>query len=62
MIVVRNESGQYLRSVAVKVETIGKRHSLGDIPPGGHYRIFVDPAGDWHINLEFTDTRSQPHV
>ena len=62
MIVIRNESDQILRDVAVKVEMGGKRYSVGNLAPGKRSRVFAQLLAESHVNLEFRDMRNQPHV
>ncbi len=64
-IAIRNESGETLRQVSVKVESIGdrgKRYNLPDLASGGRAHIYVSPVTESHINLEFTDARGKLHV
>jgi hypothetical protein len=64
-IAVRNESGETLRQVSVKVESIGdrgKRYNLFDLVPSGRAHIYVTPVTESHIKLEFTDARGKVHV
>ena len=60
-VIVSNESGEALRQVSLKVETRGKRYSLPDFAAGQHRRVFVEPVGESHINLEFLDARNKVH-
>jgi hypothetical protein len=64
-VVVRNESGETLRQVSLKVESIGdrgKRYNLRDLLSGGHVRVYAQPVTESHINLEFMDVRSKLHT
>jgi hypothetical protein len=64
-IVVSNESGETLRQVCVKVESLGdrgKRHNLGALAPGDRVHVYVQPVTESHINLEFMDARNNLHV
>ena len=64
-VVVRNESGETLRQVSLKVESIGdrgKRYNLLDLTSGGHARVYAQPVTESHINLEFMDVRSKLHT
>jgi len=62
IIIIRNQSGQTLRNVAVKVERVGNRYDVGEIAPGARARVFAKPRGESHINFEFRDTQNQRHV
>jgi hypothetical protein len=62
LVVIHNGSGQTLSDVAVKVEHAGKRYRLGSIAPGKASRVFAEPLGESHINLEFTDAANYPHA
>jgi hypothetical protein len=64
-VVVRNESGETLRQVSVKVESIGDRGMRSDLyylAPGGHVRVYTQPMTESHINLEFMDARYKLHT
>jgi hypothetical protein len=64
-IAVRNESGEELRQVSLRIESIGdrgKRYDLPDLASGDRARIYVSPVTESHINLEFTDARGKLHV
>jgi len=64
-VVVRNESGETLRQVSLKVESIGdrgKRYNLRDLAPGRHVRVYTQPVTESHINLEFMDARNKLHT
>jgi hypothetical protein len=63
-VVIRNESGETLRQVSVKVESIDdrvKRSDLYYLAPGGHVRVYTQPVTESHINLEFIDARNKLH-
>jgi hypothetical protein len=62
LLVIHNRSGQALRNVAVKVEYAGRRYQLGNLSPGKRWRVFAEPWGESHINLEFTDAENHPHA
>ena len=62
---VRNESGETLRQICVRVESIadrGKRYTLPDLVSGGCAHIYVSPVTESHVNVEFTDARGKLHV
>ena len=59
---VRNLSQHTLRNVSVKVEYRGKRYPLSDLEPGRHQRVFVQPAGESGILLEFVDWQNTRRV
>ena len=64
-VIVSNESGEALRQVSVKVESIGdrgKRSNLYYLAPGGRVRVYAQPVTESHINLEFMDARSKLHT
>jgi len=61
-VVVRNESGETLRQVSVKVQSRGKTYSMPDLAPGEHRRVFVQPVGESSIDVQFTDASDKPHV
>ena len=61
-VVIRNNSGQTLHHVAVKVGSVGKRYELADIEPGRTSRIFVQPRADYSVNLEYQDAIGRTHV
>jgi hypothetical protein len=61
-VVIRNESGETLRQVGVKVETKGKRYGLPDLAPGDRRRVFVQPVGESSIDIQFIDAGGKPHV
>jgi hypothetical protein len=64
-VVVRNESGETLRQVSLKVESIGdrgKRYNLRDLTSGGYVRVYAQPVTESHINLEFMDARNKLHT
>jgi hypothetical protein len=54
-VVIHNQSEETLRNVSVKVDYKGRHYPLSDLRPGQSNRIFVDPAGESSIKLEFTD-------
>jgi hypothetical protein len=62
MITIHNQSGQTLRKVSVTVENTGKSYDVGELAPGDSSRVFAQPHGESHINLEFRDTQTLPHV
>ena len=64
-VIVSNESGEALRQVSVKVESIGdrgKRSNLYYLAPGGRVRLYAQPITESHINLEFMDARNKLHT
>jgi hypothetical protein len=64
-VVIRNDSGEVLRQVSVKVETSGdggKRSSLYYLAPSSRVRVYVQPVTESHINLEFMDARNKVHT
>jgi hypothetical protein len=64
-IAVHNESGETLRQICVRVESIGdrgKRYTLPDLVSGGRAHIYVSPVTESHVNVEFTDARGKLHV
>jgi hypothetical protein len=64
-VLIRNDSGETLRQVSVKVESIGNRgknHDLPDLAVGARVRIYVRPLTESHVNLEFSDARGEKHV
>ena len=64
-VIVSNESGEALRQVSVKVESIGdrgKRSNLYYLAPGGRARVYAQPVTESHINLEFMDARNKLHT
>jgi hypothetical protein len=60
--VIRNESGEVLHQVSLKVENRGKRYELPGLAPGQRKCAFVEPVGKSHITLEFADARNVRHV
>lgn len=52
---VTNVGSDTLRSVTVKVT--GRAYSIGDLSPGKSKSINVDPTGESHIELIFSDSR-----
>ncbi len=60
-VIVQNSSGQVLHQVTVKLEH-GKEYALGDIIEGTHRTIFVEPAGEDSIRLEFIDAANSKHI
>jgi hypothetical protein len=60
-VIVRNSSGRVLHQVTVKLEH-GKEYALGDIIEGKHRTIFVEPAGEDSIRLEFIDAANSKHI
>ena len=64
-VIVSNESGEALRQVSVKVESIGdrgKRSNLYYLAPGGRVRVYAQPVTESRINLEFMDARNKLHT
>jgi len=64
-VLVRNESGETLRQVSVKIESLGQRgknRDLPDLAAGARVRVYVQPVTESHINLEFSDARGKKHV
>ncbi len=61
-VVVRNESGEVLHEVSLKVEYRGKLYELPNLAPGERAGAFVNPVGKSHVNLGFTDPRNVRHV
>ena len=64
-VIISNESGEALRQVSVKVESIGdrgKRSNLYYLAPGGRVRVYAQPVTESHINLEFMDARNKLHT
>jgi len=64
-IAVRDESGEALQQVSLRIESIedrGKRYNLPDLASGDRARIYVSAVTKSHINLEFTDARGKRHV
>jgi hypothetical protein len=62
VVIIRNQSGQTLRNVAVTVENVGKSYDVGELAPGGQSRVFAKPHAESHINVEFRDKQNQRHV
>ena len=57
-IAARNECGETLRQVSLKVESIGDRASnmtCATFASGGRAHSYVSPVTESHINLEFTE-------
>ncbi len=64
-IAIRNESGETLRQVSVKVESIGDRgtrYQLPDLTQGGRVRVYAQPVSESHIGLEFVDAANTRHA
>ena len=64
-VIISNESGEAIRQVSVKVESIGgrgKRSNLYYLASGGRVRVYAQPVTESHINLEFMDARNKPHT
>jgi len=54
-VTIRNESSEPVRQLSVAVENQGDAHSLGDIKPGDHERVFVKTAEGSRIVVGFTE-------
>ncbi len=64
-VIISNESGEALRQVSVKIESIGdrgKRSNLYYLAPGGRVRVYAQPVTESRINLEFMDARNKLHT
>jgi hypothetical protein len=59
-ILVCNATKEPLRHVLVKVESRGEHHDLGDLGAEKHTRVFVRPATESHITLEYVDSTGRP--
>ena len=64
-VIISNESGEALRQVSVKVESIGDRGKRSDrynLASRSHMRVYAQPVTESHINLEFMDAREKLHT
>ena len=64
-VLIRNDSGETMRQVSVKVESFGNRGKARDLPDmeaGARARVYVQPVTESHINVEFLDARGKKHV
>jgi hypothetical protein len=43
----------------VRVDVTGRSYDLGDVPPGGSREVGVEPTGESHVELSFTDQGRQ---
>jgi hypothetical protein len=64
-VLIRNDSGETLRQVRVKVESLGNRGESRDLPDlaaGARARVYVQPVIESHVNLEFSDAQGKKHI
>jgi len=62
---IRNETGEMVRRVSVKVGGAGgrgKTYVLADLAPTARARVYVQPLTESDISLKFTDTTGNVHV
>jgi hypothetical protein len=64
-VTIHNESGETLRRVSVKVESIrnrGEKRNLPDVRPGRRLSVNLQPVTESHITLRFVDARDRMHT
>jgi hypothetical protein len=62
---IRNESGEMVRQVSVKVEGVGGRgtsYALRDLAPTARARVYVQPLTESDISFTFADAKGNVHV
>jgi len=64
VLLFQNESGETIRQVSVRVESLGNRGKSRDLPnlaAGARVRVYVQPLTESHVNLEFLDAQGKKH-
>jgi len=62
---IRNETGEMVRQVSVKVGGAGgrgKTYVLADLAPTARARVYVQPLTESDISFKFTDATGNVHV
>jgi hypothetical protein len=63
-IAIKNDSGELLHQVGLKLEGWNYRYELAvpDLAPGQSRRVFVRPGRKSHVTLEFADSHNVRHA